>query len=135
MSQIENYKNCGFANDNDLKVLQLTILRLSEIHMDIYIENPYMCYQDLLKRKCQEVLRMAESSFIRMIENIHSYSMYYKMKLQSVCSRNIAKHSMNLCFGYIVLLINFWLLSKLCLVNYNKLLRLYTKKGEEHENH
>lgn len=39
MSQIENYKNCGFANDNDLKVLQSTILRLSEIHMDIYIEN------------------------------------------------------------------------------------------------
>ena len=37
MSQIENYKNCGFANDNDLKVLQSTILRLSEIHMDIYI--------------------------------------------------------------------------------------------------
>ena len=131
MSQIENYKNCGFANDNDLKVLQSTILRLSEIHMDIYIENPYM----LLKRKCREVLRMVESSFTRMTENIHSYSMYYKIKLQSVCSRNIAKHSMNLCFGYIVLLINFWLLSKLCLVNYNKLLRLYTKKGEEHENH
>ena len=116
MSQIENYKNCGFANDNDLKVLQSTILRLSEIHMDIYIENPYMLLS-------------------RLAENIHSYSMYYKMKLQSVCSRNIAKHSMNLCFGYIVLLINFWLLSKLCLVNYNKLLRLYTKKGEEHENH
>ena len=46
MSQIENYKNCGFANDNDLKVLQSTIPRLSEIHMDIYIENPYIYKND-----------------------------------------------------------------------------------------
>lgn len=51
MSQIENYKNCGFANDNDLKVLQSTILRLSEIHMDIYIENPYMLLSRLAEKK------------------------------------------------------------------------------------
>lgn len=135
MSQIENYKNCGFANDNDLKVLQSTILRLSEIHMDIYIENPYMLLSRLAEKK---VSGSIEDGRIIFYKNDRKHTFLFnvlQMKLQSVCSRNIAKHSMNLCFGYIVLLINFWLLSKLCLVNYNKLLRLYTKKGEEHENH
>lgn len=51
MSQIENYKNCGFTNDNDLKVLQSTILRLSEIHMDIYIENPYMLLSRIAEKE------------------------------------------------------------------------------------
>lgn len=40
MNQI--YKNCGFSNDNDLKILKSISSIKSQIHIDVYIENPYM---------------------------------------------------------------------------------------------
>lgn len=49
--EIDKYKSCGFACDNNLKMLHGTALQSTEIHMDIYVESPYMLLSRISEKK------------------------------------------------------------------------------------
>ena len=97
MNQIEKYESCEFSCDNDLKMLQAAVLKLTEIHMDVYIENPYMLLSRISEKKISGEI---ENDRIILFKNDRKHTFLFNV-LQSEISKCMFKKYSDAQFEFV----------------------------------